>query len=46
MRFFKEYDGFLFEFNSFGEFLSFLVGRLLGLIIFIAVLVLLFYFLS
>jgi hypothetical protein len=34
MRFFKEFNGFIFEFNSFGEYLKFLFGRLLGIIIF------------
>ena len=38
MRFFKEFNGFLFEFNSLGEYLRFLLGRLLGTIIGIAVL--------
>jgi len=34
MRFFKEFNGFFFEFNSIGEYMSFLFGRLLGIIIF------------
>ncbi len=34
MRFFKEFNGFFFEFNSIGEYLQFLLGRLLGIIIF------------
>jgi hypothetical protein len=45
MRFFKEYDGFLFEFNSLGEFLRFLVARFLGIIAGIAVVALIIYFL-
>ena len=38
MRFFKEYNGFLFEFNSLGEFFRFLLGRLIGAIVGIAIL--------
>lgn len=38
MRFFKEYSGFLFEFNSLGEFFRFLLGRLIGTIVGIAIL--------
>lgn len=33
MRFFKEFNGFIFEFNSIGDFFWFLLGRLVGLII-------------
>lgn len=33
MRFFKEYNGFLFEFNSIKDFLMFTLGRLVGAII-------------
>lgn len=40
MRFFKEVWGFIFEFNSIGEYLSFLFGRLIGLIIFIGIIIL------
>lgn len=46
MRFFKEVWGFIFEFNSIGEYLSFLLGRLLGIIIFFGVLFLLFWFMK
>ena len=45
MRFFKDFNGFLYEFNSWGEYLRFLLGRLLGTIIGIAILVGLLYFL-
>lgn len=45
MKFFKEVGGFIFEFNSIGEYIEFLLGRLLGLIIFIGAIVLLFYLL-
>ncbi len=41
MRFYKEVWGFIFEFNSVGEYIEFLFGRLCG----IAALILLFYFL-
>ena len=34
MRFFKEVWGIIWEFNGIGEFISFMVGRLLGVIIF------------
>ena len=34
MRFFKEFNGFFIEFNSIGDYLLFLFGRLLGIIIF------------
>jgi len=40
MRFFKEVWGFIFEFNSIGEYLSFLLGRLIGLIVFIGIIIL------
>lgn len=43
MRFFKEVWGFIFEFNSIGEYIEFLLGRLLGIIIFTGAIVLLFY---
>ncbi len=45
MRFFKEYNGFLFEFNSLSEFFRFLLGRLIGAIVGIAILGLILYFL-
>lgn len=41
MRFFKEQWGFIWEFTSIGGYLSFLLGRLLGAIIFFGVLFLL-----
>ena len=44
MRFFKEYNGFLFEFNSLSEFLRFLLGRLLGAIVGVAILIGILYF--
>lgn len=44
MRFFKEFNGFFFEFNSFGEYLQFLLGRLVGAIIGIAIIIGLLYF--
>lgn len=40
MRFFQEYNGFIFEFNSVGEFFKALFWRLLGTIVGIAILVL------
>jgi len=45
MRFFKEFNGFLFEFNSLGEYLRFLVGRVIGAIIGVGILILIFYLL-
>ena len=45
MRFFKEVWGFIIEFNSIGDYLSFMLGRLLGVIIIVGILILLFYFL-
>lgn len=45
MRFFKEVWGFIFEFNSIGEYISFFLGRLLGVMIFIGPILLLFYLL-
>lgn len=33
MRFFREFDGFIFEFNSWSEYFMFLLGRLVGLLI-------------
>lgn len=44
MRFFKEFNGFFFEFNSFGEYLRFLLGRLVGAIIGVAIIVGILYF--
>jgi len=40
MRFFKEFDGFIFEFNSLGEYLQFLAGRILAVIIIIGAILL------
>ena len=34
MRFYKEVWGIIWEFNSIGEYISFCIGRLLGVIIF------------
>ena len=45
MRFYKEAWGFLFEFNSIGEYLSFLLGRVIGVVIFVGILFLIFWFL-
>ena len=39
MRFFKEVNGFIFEFNSIGEFLDFCLGRIFGVIVFIGLIV-------
>jgi len=39
MRFFKEFNGFIFEFNSIGEFLDFCLGRIFGVIVFIGLIV-------
>jgi hypothetical protein len=36
MRFYKEVWGIIWEFNGIGEFISFMIGRLLGVIIFAA----------
>jgi uncharacterized membrane protein len=41
MRFYKEVWGIIWEFNSIGEYVSFCIGRLLGVIIFFVVLYLL-----
>lgn len=43
MRFYKEVWGFIFEFNSVGEYVQFLFGRLCGLIV-LGVLFYLFFF--
>ena len=40
MRFFKEFDGFIFEFNSLGEYLQFMAGRILAVIIIIGAILL------
>ena len=45
VRFFKEAWGFLFEFNSIGEYLSFLLGRVIGVVIFVGILFLFFWLL-
>jgi hypothetical protein len=45
MRFFKEFHGFFFEFNSFGDYFKFLLGRLVGAILGIGVLFLIGYLL-
>ena len=45
MRFYKEAWGLMFEFNSIGEYVGFVLGRVLGVIIFIGILLLLFYYL-
>lgn len=44
MRFFKEFNGFFIEFNSLGDYLKFLLGRLVGAIIGIGILALIAYF--
>ena len=33
MRFFKNYDGFFWEFNGFGDWIGFQVARILGIVI-------------
>ncbi len=38
MRFFKEFHGFFFEFNSLGDYFKFLLGRLVGAILGIGIL--------
>ena len=45
MRFFKEFHGFFFEFNSLGDYFKFLLGRLIGAILGIGVLFLIGYLL-
>ena len=45
MRFFKEFNGFFFEFNSLGEFFEALLGRLIGTVIGVGILALIVYFL-
>lgn len=44
MRFFKEFYGFFFEFNSWVEYFRFLLGRLIGAIIGIGIIIGLLYF--
>ena len=46
LRFYKEQWGFIFEFNSIGEYIEFLLGRLLGIIIFFGILFLIFWFMK
>lgn len=46
MRFYQYYNGFIFEFNSIGEFFKALLMRLIGTIIGICILVLIFYILA
>lgn len=41
MRFFQQWGGFIWEFNSLGDYFKALIGRLIGLIIGIAILFLL-----
>lgn len=45
MRFFKESNGFFFEFNSLGDYFKFLLGRLVGAILGIGLLILIGYLL-
>ena len=45
MKFYQEWKGFIWEFNSFGEFLKAVIGRILGAIIGIIILIGLFLFL-
>lgn len=45
MRFFKEFNGFLFEFNSWREYFLFLLGRLAGVIVIIGIILLIICFL-
>lgn len=33
MRFFKNYDGFFWEFNGFGDWIGFQVARIIGIVI-------------
>ena len=46
MRFFKEFNGFIFEFKSFGGYFGFLIGRLLGVIIFFGMILLILFLFS
>lgn len=43
MRFFKEFNGFIIEFNSIKDYLWFLLGRLVGFVIGIGILALILY---
>lgn len=36
MRFFKKFGGIIWEFNSIGEYIDFLIGRVVGFIVFVA----------
>ena len=45
MRFFKEFNGFIFEFNSVGEYLEFLAGRIIAVIVIIGIVLLAFWLL-
>jgi hypothetical protein len=45
MRFFQEYNGFIFEFNSIGEYLRAVLMRILGTIAGVAILALIFFLL-
>jgi len=44
MRFFENWGGFIWEYNSFGDYLKALLGRLLGAIIGIGIIFLIFLF--
>lgn len=46
MRFFQEYNGFIWEFNGLGDYFKAVLGRLIGTIIGIGILVLIFYVLT
>lgn len=46
MRFFKEFYGFIFEFNSWGEYFKFILARLLGAVAAIAVIILILLYFS
>jgi hypothetical protein len=39
MRFFKEVGGFIFEFDSIGGFINFTIGRIIGVIVFILLII-------
>lgn len=43
MRFYKEFDGFIFEFNSWREYFMFVPGRLVGLVIALGAIALILY---
>ena len=45
MSFFKEFNGFIFEFNSVGEYLEFLAGRVMAIIVIIGIILLVIWFL-